>query len=149
MTPARGDNMTHKLGRFMISEGAIPAGSDAEICFRVFTAGKQPVRIEFIQYYGGDAGEYAQLVLIPPNILSSGLSPNDTSGTIAICSRQYLAGGQATVNQPDSLGSDNGGRGNPRFTSFIIPSFSSIAIMQGTANTAAWSCTIGGFELDG
>jgi len=140
--------MTHNLGRFMISEGSIPAGSDAETCFRVFTAGKQPVRIEFIQYYGGDSGEFAQLLLIPPNIMATGLKPSDTSGTIAICSYQYLAGAIGQVNTPQSLGSDGGGRGNPRFTSFIIPPFSSIAIIQGTANTAAWSCTIGGFELE-
>jgi len=138
----------HSLGRFIISEGAIPAGSDAEVLFRVFTAGKQPVRIEFIQYYGGDAGEFAQLILIPPNVLASGLKPSDTSGTIAICSASYFVGA-ATQNAPASLGSDNGGRGNPRFTPFIIPAFSSIAIMQGTANTAAWSCTIGGFQIDG
>jgi len=140
--------MTHNLGRFMISEGSIPAGSDAETCFRVFTAGKQPVRIEFIQYYGGDSGEFAQLLLIPPNIMATGLKPSDTSGTIAICSMGYLQGAYAIQNGAGALGCDNGGRGNPRFTSFIIPSFSSIAIMQNTANTAAWSCTIGGFELE-
>ena len=140
--------MTHALGRFRIAEGTIPAASTAEVLFRVFTAGTLPVQIHFVQYYGGDAGEYAQLILIPPNVLADGLKPSDTSGTIAICSRQYLAGGGATVDQPDSLGSDNGGRGNPRFTPFTIPPFSSIAISQDTANTAAWVCTIGGFEIN-
>jgi len=133
----------------MIAEGSIPGGSDAETCFRVFTAGKQPVRIEFIQYYGGDSGDFAQLVLIPPNVLASGLKPSDTSGTIAICSMGYLQGAAGIENGAFALGCDNGGRGNPRFTSFIIPAFSSIAIMQNNSNTAAWSCTIGGFELDG
>ena len=101
-----------------------------------------------MQYYGGDSGEFGQLILIPPNVMAEGLAPSDTAGTIAICSNQYLAGAYATVDSPASLGSDNGGRGNPRFTPFIIPPFSSIAIMQDTAITAAWVCTIGGCELD-
>ena len=138
----------YTLGKFVISEGSIPASSDAGVLFRVFTAGEKPIRIEFAQYYGGDSGEFGQLILIPPNVMAEGLAPSDTAGTIAICSNQYLAGAYATVDSPASLGSDNGGRGNPRFTPFIIPPFSSIAIMQDTANTAAWVCTIGGFELD-
>lgn len=137
-----------RLGRFVIAEGSIPASSDAAKLFRVFTAGEKPIRIEFVQYYGGDSGEFAQLILIPPNIMAEGLAPSDTAGTLAICSNQYLAGAYATVDSPASLGSDNGGRGNPRFTAFVIPPFSSIAIMQNTANTAAWVCTIGGYELD-
>ena len=51
-----------RRGRFIISEGTIPASSDNEVLFRVFTAGKTPVQIEFVQYYGGDEGEFAQLV---------------------------------------------------------------------------------------
>jgi hypothetical protein len=141
--------MTHNIGRFLIGEGDIPAGSDAQVLFRVFTAGEKPVQIEFVQYYGGDAGEFAQLILIPPNVLATGLKPSDTSGTIAICSMGYLQGAFAVEDGPAALGSDNGGRGNPRFTPFVIPPFSSIAIMQNTANTAVWSCTIGGFELNG
>jgi len=140
--------MTHNLGRFIISEGSIPAGSDAAICFRVFTAGKKAIRIEFIQYYGGDSAEFAQLILIPPNIMVAGLKPSDTSGTIAICSQDYMGGGIGQVNRPQTLGSDNGGRGNYRGTTFVIPPFSSIGIMQNASNTTAWSCTIGGFELE-
>jgi hypothetical protein len=135
------------LGQFLISEGTIPAASDADVLFRVFTAGKTPVRIEFVQYYGGDSGEFAQLILIPPNVAAIGLKPSDTAGTLAICSHQYFGGGIATVDLPNSLGSDNGGRGNPRFTPFVIPAFSSIAISQDTTNTAAWVCTIGGYEI--
>ena len=138
--------MTHTLGQFRIGIGTIPPSSDNAKLFRVFTAGDKPVQIEFVQYHGGDAGEFAQLILIPPNVLALGLTPADTSGTIAICSAQYFAGG-ATPELPSSLGSDNGGRGNPRFTPFTIPPFSAIAIMQGTANTAEWFCTIGGYDL--
>lgn len=138
----------YTLGKFLIGSGEIPGGSDAAILFRVFTAGEKPVRIEFVQYYGGDAGEFAQLVLIPPNVMATGLAPSDTAGTIAICSMGYLQGAFAVVDGAAALGCDNGGRGNPRFTAFIIPPFSSIAIMQNTANTAAWDCTIGGYELD-
>ena len=138
----------YTLGQFVIAEGSIPGGSDAEKLFRVFTAGEKPIRIEFVQYYGGDAGEFAQLVLIPPNVMATGLSPDATAGTIAICSMGYLQGAYAIENGAAALGCDNGGRGNPRFTAFVIPPYSSIAIMQDTANTAAWVCTIGGYELD-
>lgn len=137
----------YSLGQFLISEGSIPASSDAYKLFRVFTAGKKPVRIEFIQYYGGDAGEFAQLVLIPPNVMAAGLAPSDTAGTIAICSMGYLQGAFAVVDGAAALGCDNGGRGNPRFTPFIIPPYSSVAVMQNTANTNAWVCTIGGYEI--
>jgi hypothetical protein len=137
----------YTLGEFVISTGTIPASSDAEKLFRVFTAGSKPVRIEFVQYFGGDAGEFAQLTLIPPNVMAIGLEASATAGTIAITSGEYFIGA-AAQNKPMSLGADNGGRGNPRFTPFIIPPFSSIAISQDTANTAEWSCTIGGYELD-
>ena len=137
-----------RRGRFIISEGTLPASSDNEVLFRVFTAGKTPVQIEFVQYYGGDEGEFAQLVLIPPNVMATGLSPDDTAGTIAICSMGYLQGNFAIENGAAALGCDNGGRGNPRLTAFVLPPFSSIAIMQNTANTAAWHCTIGGYELE-
>jgi len=138
---------SYSLGRFLISEGSIPASSDADVLFRIFTAGESAVRVEFVQYYGGDSGEFAQLILIPPNVMATGLKPSETAGTIAICSAQYLGGGVGSVDKPFALGSDNGGRGNPRFTPFVIPPFSSIAISQDTANTAAWVVTIGGYEI--
>lgn len=137
----------YTLGEFVIATGSIPASSDAEMLFRVFTAGDKPVRIEFVQYYGGDAGEFAQLVLIPPNVMATGLSPSDTAGTIAICSMGYLQGAFAIQNGAATMACDNGGRGQSTVQPFVIPPFSSIAIMQNTANTAAWSCTIGGYEL--
>ena len=138
-----------KYGSFIISTGEIPASSDGAKLFPVFSSGDKCTEIQYVQYYGGDSGEYAQLILIPPTVVINGTTGTaDHPGSIAICSRQYLAGGNATVGQPDTMSSDNGGRGPPLFHPFIVPPGYQIAVMQDTANTAAWVVTIGGFELD-
>lgn len=136
------------LGTFIIATGEIPAGSDAAKFFPVFSAGPEPVEIQFIQYYGGDSGEFAQLILVPPTITINGTTGTvDHPGTIAITPAAYFAGAYATQAAPNALGSDNGGRGSPRFAPFTVPPNYQIAIQQDTANTAAWSCTVGGFVL--
>jgi hypothetical protein len=137
------------LGKFIISSGEIPASSDAAKFFPVFSASSQPVEIQFIQYYGGDSGEFAQLILVPPTIVINGTTGTaDHPGCIAITPAAYFAGAYATQASPNGLGSDNGGRGGPRFEKFVVPPNYQIAIQQDTANTAAWSVTVGGFELD-
>jgi hypothetical protein len=136
------------LGRFLISSKEIPASSDAAKFFHLFTAPGVPVEVHFIQFYGGDAGEMIQLTLLPPTITSNGtLGPVDVAGTIAITPAEYMQGATGTLAKPMALGSDNGGRGAPRFTKFIVPPDYQIAMIQDTANTAAWSVTVGGFEL--
>jgi len=136
------------LGRFLISSKEIPAGSDAEKFFHLFTAPGVPVEIHFVQYHGGDASEFYQLSLIPPTVLTNGtLGPPDVSGTIAIVSPEYMGGAAGTLARPMALGSDNGGRGSPRFAKFIVPPDYQLAMIQGTANTAAFVVTVGGFEL--
>jgi len=136
------------LGRFLISSKEIPASSDDSKFFHLFTAPGVPVEVHFVQFYGGDNGEMMQLTLVPPTILTNGtLGPPDVSGTIAITPSQYMQGATGTLASPMALGSDNGGRGAPRFTKFIVPPDYQIAMIQGTTNTAAWSVTVGGFEL--
>ena len=135
--------MTHNLGRFLIQEATKPAGSTAEILTRVFTAGEKPVSIQYIQYYGGDAGEYLQLFLIPPNVMTAGLKPSDTSGTLAITSYNLLKGATGTEDAPSTVVFANGGL-RP---DVMIPPFASMAMSISAGNTAVWVCTVGGFEL--
>ena len=138
------------LGRFLISSKEIPASSDAAKFFHLFTAPGVPVEIQFIQYFGGDANEFIQLTLIPPTITLNGtLGPSDVAGTIAITSPEYMGGAAGTLARPFALGSDNGGRGSPRFAKFIVPPDYQIGMIQDTANTAAWVVTVGGYELLG
>ncbi len=137
------------LGKFIISTGEIPAGSDAAKFFPVFSASSRPVEIHFVQYFGGDNGEMMQIILVPPTIVINGTTGTaDHPGTIAITPAEYMQGITGTQAKPMALGSDNGGRGAPRFTKFVVPPNYQIAMMQDTANTAAWSLTVGGFELD-
>lgn len=135
--------MTHSLGRFLIQEASVPAGSSAERLFRVFTAGEKPVSIQYIQYYGGDAGEYLQLFLIPANVLVDGLTPSGTSGTIAITSYNLLKGATGTIEAPSAVVFANGGL-RP---DVMIPPYASIAMNMSAPNTAAWVITVGGFEI--
>ena len=70
-------------GKFIISSGEIPASSDAAKLFPVFSSGSKPTEIQFIQYYGGDANEMAQLILVPPTIVINGTTgPSDHPGCL-------------------------------------------------------------------
>ena len=136
-------------GKFIISSGEIPASSDAAKLFPVFSSGPRCTEIQCIHYYGGDADEYAQLILVPPTVVINGTTgPGDHPGSIAITPVAYMVGGVYAVNTPAALGADNSGRGPPRFQPFTVPPNYQIAIQIDTANSAAWSVTVGGFELD-
>ena len=136
------------LGRFLISTKEIPAGSDNEKFFHLFTAPGVPVEIQYVQFHGGDNGEMIQLHLIPPTIIVNGtLGPADVAGTIAITPPEYMQGTTGTLAKPMALGSENLARGQPRFTKFTVPPDYQIGMVQDTANTAAWVVTVGGFEL--
>jgi len=138
------------LGRFLISSKEIPASSDNEKFFHLFTAPGVPVEIQYVQWHGGDSGEYIQLTLIPPTITLDGtLGPPDVAGTIGIVPPEYMVGATGTLAKPLALGSEQTGRGSPRFVKFTIPPDYQIAMIQGTANTAAWVVTVGGYELLG
>ena len=137
------------LGAFIIATGDIPASSDAAKLFPVFSSPGALVKIQFVQYYGGDAGEFAQLVLVPSGITINGTTgPADIPGTIAITPPEYMAGAGSTQAQPGALGADNGGRGTSWWGGFVLPPNYQIAVMQAAANTAAWSVTVGGFVLE-
>lgn len=137
--------MTHNLGRFLINSATIPAGSTAEILFRVFTAGDKPIAIANLQYYGGDTGESLQIFLIPPNVMSSGLKPSDTAGTIAMSNNGQMAGAKGTVEFPSTV---IGQPLNNRWPMCVIPPFGSMAVNMNAANTAEWVVTVGGFEIN-
>jgi len=141
--------MPNRPGTFIISTGTIPAGSDAGKLFPLFSAPGVPVKIHYVQYYGGDASEAIQLILVPPTKTLNGTSsPSTVPGTIAITPNGYMGDTVFTQDSPEALGSQNGGRGSPRFEKFVVPPNYQIAMMQNTANTSEWSCTVGGFVLD-
>jgi hypothetical protein len=135
---------------FLISSGEIPAGSDAGKFFPLFSApNKSAVEIHYVQYYGGDASEAVMLILVPPTVVINGTTgPSDHPGTIAITPNGYMGDTVFTQNSPEALGSQNGGRGSPRFEKFVVPANYQVAVMQNTANSAAWYVTVGGFEID-
>jgi len=140
------------LGRFIIAKGELPAGSDANVLGRVMEAGEKPIEVHFIQWSGGDSGEFARLALIPPAILGSApsltLNQGDIDGSIAVTPVEYMGGGVWTSVIPQALGSDNGGRGSPRFEKFVIPPWYALALAANASPAAAWVVTIGGYELD-
>lgn len=135
------------LGRFIISSGSIPASSDAAKLFPIFSSGSKCTEIQFAQYHGGDAGEFAQLFLVPPTVVINGTTGNtDHPGCIAITSLYMIGAQAATV--PLTFGADNGGRGISVNNAFTVPPNYQVAVQQQTANTAAWEITIGGFEIN-
>ena len=137
------------LGTFIIATNEIPASSDAAKLFPLFRGNACPVEIHFIQWYGGDSSEALQLLLVPPTTVLNGTTgPADIPGTIAITAPGYMYGGDATQASPAALGGTEPARAAPRFNKFVVPPNYQIAMMQNTANTAAWSCTVGGFVLD-
>jgi hypothetical protein len=137
------------LGRFIVAAGTVPGGSDAEKLFPLFSAAAKPVEIHFIQYWGGDTSEYVQMILVPPTVVLNGTTGViDHPGTIAIVPGRYMGDTVYTQASPEGLGSNNGGRGAPRFTKFVVPPNYQIGIQASAANTDAWNVTIGGFELD-
>jgi len=140
--------LTHSLGRFILATGTIPAGSSIETTHRIITAGKKPIEVQYISFYGGDEGESMQLILVPPNTLIAGGPIGAVAGALALTANAYMAGAQGTVSSPMGLGSDNGGRGAPRFASFIIPPFAAIVGVPSASNAVEWNVTVGGFELN-
>jgi hypothetical protein len=137
------------LGRFILSSGEIPAGSDGAKLFPVFSASAKPVEIQFIQYYGGDNAEFSQLILVPPTIVINGTTGTaDHPGTCALTPPEYMGGAFWTEAKPGTLGSDNGGRGTAYSQRFTVPPNYQIAIQTDTTNAAAIHVTVGGFELD-
>ncbi len=140
------------LGRFIIATGEIPIGADANVLARVIDAGEKPLEVQFLQWYGGDSGEFANMHLLPPAVLGSEppltLNPGDIPGSIAVTPREYMGGGTWTSVLPQALGADNGGRGSPRFEKFIIPPWYSLAVASDGATAAAWVVTVGAFEVD-
>lgn len=107
------------------------------------------MNIAYAQYYGGDSGEFAQLVLVPPTIVLNGTTgPADHPGCIAITPAEYMGGAVGTVAKPWTFGADNGGRGTSWWGGFVVPPNYQVGIIMDTANSAAWVVTLGGFELD-
>jgi hypothetical protein len=138
-----------KYGTFIIATGEIPAGSDGAKLFPLFSAPGAFVEIMFMQYYGGDSAEFAQLHLVPPTTTLNGTTgPSDIPGCIGITPPEYMGGAVATQDKPWVFGADNGGRGTALTQRFIVPPNYQVGITQDTANTAAWVVTVGGFVLE-
>ncbi|GAI75145.1 unnamed protein product, partial [marine sediment metagenome] len=74
--------------------------------------------------------------------------PSDHPGTIGITPPEYMPGSAFTEDKPGTFGADNGGRGTGYWGGFTVPPNYQVALIMDTANTAAWSVTVGGFELD-
>lgn len=133
------------------SQGEITAGSDALVVFEIFSAAEKPVRVEQMHYFGGDAGEFMQLFLIPPNVLKDGVSVTQNlipAGAIAITSKEFAGGAYGTDAQPGTWSADNGGRGTGRWSVFTIPAGFVIGAATNGSPSTAWNISIGGFEID-
>ena len=117
------------MKEFIITSGSLPASSDADKFFPIFTATTQPVNITFVQYYGGDSGEYANLVLVPPTVVLDGTTgAGDIPGTISMTPAQYLAGGTWTIDKPGTLGAAMGAGVRPGgAASSYLPSIKSLS----------------------
>jgi len=89
-----------------------------------------------------------QLLLLPANTLIAGGPIGTVAGALAITAASYMQGNTGTASKPMGLGSDNGGRGAPRFASFIIPPFAAIVGVPSASNAVEWNVTVGGFELN-
>ena len=88
-------------------------------------------------------------MLVPPTIVINGTTGvSDHPGSIAITPAEYMGGAVGTVAKQWTFGADNGGRGTAYWGGFIVPPNYQIAIQADTANSAAWSVTVGGFEID-
>lgn len=135
------------LGRFLIATGEIPASSDAALLFPLMSAPNVGVEIHYVQWYGGDSSEAMQLVLVPLKRQDGTLGPSDIPGTIAVTPPAYMYGGDATQDSPGALGGTEPARAAPRFNHFTIPPNYQLCMMQNAGNTAAWVCTVGGFEV--
>jgi hypothetical protein len=139
----------HKYGTFIIATGEIPAGSDGAKLFPLFSSPGKLIHIQYCQYYGGDSGEFSQLVLVPPTTVIDGTTGTaDIPGSIAATPPEYMAGAQWTQAKPGTLGADNGGRGTSNWQGFIVPPNYQLAIQTDTTNAAAIFCTVGGFVID-
>jgi|TARA_R110000823_G_C15945328_1_gene500892 hypothetical protein len=133
------------LGRFLISEHTIEAGTAAEKMFRVFTAGEKAVAITNGHYVGGDAGDAMQLFLVPPNAFTTGMKPSDQPGVIALTAQGAMRGGQGTVEEPQNV---FGVPMDNRWPMTVIPPYGSIACSLDASNTAAMTVRLGGFEIN-
>ena len=133
-------------GQFITATGTIPASSDAGKLFRLMGSPGAMVQIQYVQDYGGDTDETVQLHLCPPNT-PQGVAPSAVPGCIAITPLAYITGAGFTQDAPQALGSANDGRGAPRFNAFIVPPDYQVMMVQASANTAAWTVTIGGHVL--
>ncbi|PXY70919.1 MAG: hypothetical protein CXX83_01600 [Methanobacteriota archaeon] len=135
-------------GKFIIATGEIAAGAgDTDILFRCLDAGTNPISIEYVQYYGGDSGEFLSLVLVPTSTFEEGVTQAVIPGSIRVTPVEYMDGAIWTASRPQALGSHNGGRGSPRFAKFVVPAWYSLCMTATGANAALWSCTVGGFEI--
>tara|TARA_Y100000296_G_scaffold58457_1_gene67351 strand:+ start:2498 stop:2932 length:435 start_codon:yes stop_codon:yes gene_type:complete len=135
-------------GEFIIATGEIAAGAgDTDILFRCLDGGARPIEVQYVQYYGGDTGEFLSLVLVPTSTFEAGVTQASIPGSIRVTPVEYMDGGVWTAARPQALGSHNGGRGSPRFAKFVIPPWFSLCMTADAANAALWSCTVGGFEI--
>jgi hypothetical protein len=140
--------MNYKYGNFVVGNSTIDSGSPASVLNEVLTAGDKPVSIQFAQAYGGDAGLFIGIFLVPPNAIdpNSETLPSGVVGSIAITSAQYLPGGR-TQDIPYTFSSDSGGRGNGINGAFVIPPYWGVWVAQDGSAGADWVVTCGGFEL--
>jgi|TARA_E500000331_G_scaffold354213_1_gene406686 hypothetical protein len=147
--------MAYKLGQFVVENTIVPASSDNNVMFRVFTGHpRMTTLVTAFGYYGGDANEYGSIVLAPPNATVDGSADaaiDQNTGTIAITSANALRGQVAQINYPNALGSQTTTAGN--YAGDIInypihvPPGWILCFRQSTANSNLWGFTVGGFRL--
>ena len=139
-----------KLGKYVKGDGIIPGGADAGVVYRLFTAGDKPVLWQYGHFYGGDAGEFACLILLAPSSNTdlagekTATHYNEIGNGITVLDGNIVGG--LTAAQPFSLISSYQ---RPSIGQAIyIPPHYILGVYCTTASTAQWNFAISGFECE-
>jgi len=138
--------MGMKLGKAIFGFGKIPAGSDSDSLWYVFTAGDKPVYICNGSHWGGDSSEWISIYMIPPSVQVGGANdPSNVGGDEknAINVFDQIKNTANTATNKRSMFNYYGGYGG----NIILPPNHSLAIASTTANSVAWKVVLQGYEL--
>lgn len=136
-----------KLGNYIQGNMAIQSG-DAYIVQRVLTAGEKPVLIQAGSFWGGDAGEYLTLAILPPNVTGIGAKPIShyvEQGNAQVIFNGNIVGGYSADEAQSLFGAYTR---QQMGTAFYLPPHYTLVAYPQTANSAIWNISVGGFECE-
>jgi hypothetical protein len=134
-------------GKSVTGFGKIPTGSDQDTLWYVFTSGDKPVHIVNGAMWGGDAGEWISIYLLPAGSQKGG---SNTAANVggdprnAINVYDQLKGLSNTEANKRSIFGQYGGGMN----GIYVPPNHALAISSTTPNAVAWKMILQGFELE-